>query len=474
MTVLERADLEHLLRHAGFGEEERTIERYWMRRFSTREEVIDAIVDYRANTKELKARSSSTDMELDWLDRMVGSKNPLEEKLQLFWHSHFATQAEGSGVTNYALAQQWNLIRNLQRGDFQELVMAVAKSPATIRFLDNESNRAGAPNENFAREVMELYTVGVQGGYTQADVAAAARAFTGWRHDGDMYRSAVFAFRERDHDTDPKTFGTLFGDQTISDMGVGDGEWVIRRLTETRAAAEFIAAKLWQFFAYPIPDLDPLNPPPQVLDLAGVYLTSGRSIAAVLRALFRHPEFWSATARRSGIKSPVELYISMRRLLRPKVNQKKMVWELTSMLRSMGQQLFNPPTVAGWDGHLAWITTASLALRYRLANRMATGRKGDVKFDPVKLFKKFEAPGAPRLSEAIVDRILRLLQLDEVSAGQRQAIADYLDTMSGGGPASTGTVQPGSFSFEAESEDVDAKLRGAFYLSLALPEFQLA
>jgi uncharacterized protein (DUF1800 family) len=218
-----------------------------MRRFETREEVIAAVVDNRADTKELKDRSDVADMQLDWLERMVESKSPLEEKLQLFWHGHFATQAEGAGVTTYTLAQQWNVIRALARADFQELVLAVAKTPATIRFLDNESNRAGSPNENFAREVMELYTVGVNGGYTQADVQAAARAFTGWRHDGDTYKNAVFAFRERDHDTDPKTFGPLFGDQTIADMGVGDGEWVIRRLTEARSCAEFIAQKLWQF-----------------------------------------------------------------------------------------------------------------------------------------------------------------------------------------------------------------------------------
>jgi uncharacterized protein (DUF1800 family) len=474
MTALEREDLEHLLRHAGFGEDERTLERYWGKRFRSREEVIDAIVDYKADAKALKSRSSATDLELEWLERMVASKSPLQEKLQLFWHSHFATQAEGAGVTIYSLVQQWSAIRALARGDFQALVMAVAKSPATIRFLDNESNRAGAPNENFAREVMELYTVGVHGGYTQDDVVSAARAFTGWRREGDMYKDAVFAFRERDHDTDEKSFGPLFGNQTIANMGVGDGEWVIQRLTETRACAEFLAAKLWQFFAYPMPGYDPAQPPAHVQDLANVYLASGRSIAEVLRALFNHPEFWSESARRSILKSPVELYVGMRRMLRPKVSQRKMIWELTGMLRGMGQSLFNPPTVAGWEGHLSWITTSSLALRYRLANRIATGREDEVRFDVRKLFRKFEAPGAPRFSEAVVDRVLRLLQLDQVSAAQREAMADYLDTPSGGGPNAAGTVVPGSFSLVEITEEIESKLRGAFYLALALPEYQLA
>jgi uncharacterized protein (DUF1800 family) len=474
MTALVREDLEHLLRHAGFGEDERTIERYWMKRFATREAAIDAVVDYRANTKGLKSADSSTDLELEWLDRMASSKSPLEEKLQLFWHSHFATQAEGAGVTIYSLLQQWSAIRALARGDFQALVMAVAKSPATIRFLDNESNRAGSPNENFAREVMELYTVGVHGGYTQDDVASAARAFTGWRREGDMYRDAVFAFRDRDHDTGEKSFGPLFGNQTIPNMGLGDGEWVIQRLTETRACAEFLAQKLWQFFGYPMPSFDPAHPPAHVQDLANVYLASGRSVAEVLRALFNHPEFWSETARRSVIKSPVEIYVGMRRMLRPQVSQKKIIWEITGLLRGMGQSLFNPPTVAGWDGHLHWITTASLALRYRLANRVATGRESDLRFDVLKLFRKFEASGAPRFSEAVVERVLRLLQLDRVSAAQRQAMADYLDTPSGNGPTTPGTVQPGSFSLVEITEEVEAKLRGVFYLALALPEYQLA
>ncbi|MBL8900764.1 MAG: DUF1800 domain-containing protein [Planctomycetes bacterium] len=474
MTALVREDLEHLLRHAGFGEDERTIERYWMKRFATREAAIDALVDYRANVKGLKSADSSTDLELEWLDRMAASKSPLEEKLQLFWHSHFATQAEGAGVTIYSLVQQWSAIRALARGDFQALVMAVAKSPATIRFLDNESNRAGAPNENFAREVMELYTVGIHGGYTQDDVVSAARAFTGWRREGDMYRDAVFAFRDRDHDTDPKSFGALFGDQTIPNMGLGDGEWVIQRLTETRACAEFLAQKLWQFFGYPMPSYDPAHPPAHVQDLANVYLASGRSVAEVLRALFNHPEFWSETARRSTIKSPVELYVGMRRMLRPKVSQKKIIWEITGLLRGMGQSLFNPPTVAGWDGHLHWITTASLALRYRLANRIATGRESDLSFDVLKLFRKFEAPAAPRFSEAVVERVLRLLQLDRVAAAQRQAMADYLDTPTGSGPSTPGTLQPGSFSLVEITEEVEAKLRGVFYLALALPEYQLA
>jgi uncharacterized protein (DUF1800 family) len=473
MTALVREDLEHLLRHAGFGEDERTIERYWLKRFATREAAIDAIVDYRADVKGLKGQDS-TDLELAWLDRMASSKSPLEEKLQLFWHSHFATQAEGAGVTIYSLLQQWSAIRALARGDFQALVMAVAKSPATIRFLDNESNRAGAPNENFAREVMELYTVGVHGGYTQDDVVAAARAFTGWRREGDMYRDAVFTFRDRDHDTDPKSFGPLFGDQTIGNLGVGDGEWVIQRLTETRACAEFLVQKLWQFFGYPMPGYDPAAPPAHVQDLANVYLSSGRSVAEVLRALFNHPEFWSETARRGTIKSPVELYIGMRRMLRPKVSQKQIIWEITGLLRAMGQSLFNPPTVAGWEGHLAWITTASLSLRYRLANRVATGRESDLRFDVLKLFRKFEAPPAPRFSEAVVERVLRLLQLDDISAGQREAIADYLDTPAGSGPSTPGSVEPGSFSLAEVDDEVEAKLRGAFYLALALPEYQLA
>ncbi len=287
-----------------------------------------------------------------WLDRMLRSPDPLQEKLTLFWHGHFATSAQ-KVQDSAAMWRQNQTFREHARGNFGALTKAVSRDPAMIFWLDLQQSHARQPNENFARELMELFTLG-EGHYTEADVTEAARAFTGYKvhpRDGD-FRFAAF-----DHDTGSK--------RLLGRTGNFGGDEVIDILLAQPACAPFIARKLWTFFAYE-------NPSPAIVDsLAGTLRGSRYELRPVLAEMFRSAEFYSERAHRTQIKSPLQWLVGTARTLEIDLPARPQF--TLNALRQLGQVPFVPPSVKGWDGGKAWISTASLLARYNVAGALLHG-----------------------------------------------------------------------------------------------------
>ena len=288
-----------------------------------------------------------------WLNRMATSSSPLQEKLTLFWHGHFATANYKVGDM-LLMYQQNALFRANATGNFRDLVHQMSLQPAMLLWLDNDPNVKGSPNENFARELMELFTLGVNQ-YTQDDVVSAARAWTG--HNVDYGATPrMYRFYPTRHDTGAKLF-----------MGTSqnwDGPDIITRILtvepQRSIAARFIAKKLWTFFAYP-------NPAPSVLDsLTTAFVSSTLDVKTLLRAIFLHPEFYSVTARQGLVRSPVEWVVACLRALGFTAADTNPQW----WLEEMGQQLFYPPNVAGWKNNAYWVNSTALWARADFARNL--------------------------------------------------------------------------------------------------------
>jgi uncharacterized protein (DUF1800 family) len=279
-----------------------------------------------------------------WLERMLRSRHPLEEKMTLFWHGHFATTEEK--LRDYRkIKQQLDTLRAGALGSFRDLLTAVAKDPAMLVFLDATHNVKGAPNENFGREVMELFTMGV-GNYTEDDIREAARAFTGWTND-----DLAFAFDASRHDDGEKRF--------LGRTGAFDGDDILRIILQQEQTANYIAAKIYRFFVRT--DLDPEF----ARRLGAVLREKDYEIAPFLTTLLLSQDFYSAASVATHIKSPTELIVSTYRKLGlstlPGVPDPYVVG------RTLGQVLLYPPTVAGWGEGRSWITPGLLFERGNFA-----------------------------------------------------------------------------------------------------------
>ncbi|MBV9971660.1 MAG: DUF1800 domain-containing protein, partial [Xanthobacteraceae bacterium] len=279
-----------------------------------------------------------------WADRMVASQRPLEEKMALFWHGHFATGEEK--VRDYRkMEQQLALFHRQATGNFRELLIDVARDPAMLVFLDAAENVKGAPNENFAREVMELFTMGV-GNYTEPDIREAARAFTGWIDD-----DLAFKVDAAKHDDGPKTF--------LGRTGNFDGVDILEIILAQEVTAEFIAAKLYRYFVR-----ENISPAMQA-QLGALLRENDYEIAPLLRTIFSSRDFYAAPSFDTRIKGPVELVVSTYRKLG--VKRLAGIPDLFVVSRELGQVLLNPPTVAGWAQGRAWITPGLLLARGNFA-----------------------------------------------------------------------------------------------------------
>ena len=280
-----------------------------------------------------------------WLERMVGGSQPLAEKLALFWHGHFAT-SEAKISDPVLMWKQYQLFRTNGAGAFRDLVLGVSRDVAMIRWLDGNSNRKGHANENYGRELQELFTLGI-GHYTEQDIREIARAFTGWGS-----RHHHFVFRARFHDDGEKTFH--------GKTGKFGGEDVVRILTELPRCAEFISEKLVRFFSH----LDPTKG--EVQQVSEAFTASGGDIKATLRALFRAPFFRSERSFRRLVRSPVEFCVGA---LRATGVQQVPPW-IHGALDRMGQILFRPPSVKGWTSGQGWLSSGGVVERLRLAQRI--------------------------------------------------------------------------------------------------------
>lgn len=363
-----------------------------------------------------------------WLKRMASGPRPLQEKLTLFWHGHFATSVDKVRDA-YLMWRQNELFRRLASGNWEEMLLFVGKDPAMLVWLDQAQSRKQHANENFAREVMELFALG-EGHYTEKDVTEAARALTGWSYDRAHQK---FIERPNWHDQGEKT---IFGK-----TGNFDGDDFLRMIVAQPQSARFIMAKLWRFFAGQ-------DPGPDLADaLAFELRAAGNNFKPVLRTMFLSQVFYSPTLIRNQVKSPVDWLVSSVRMLERELPPPLICWGLT---RNLGQDLFAPPNVKGWDGGLSWITTNTLLARYNeaavlvqgdmsmaagagalakrpgraqaLERRLQRLRPGGV--DVNKLFTEKERADSSSLAEALQTRFLQ----SRLTAKQEKALRDYLDS----------------------------------------------
>lgn len=292
--------------------------------------------------KDLR-RQSVEDIEnlnMAWLDEMINGNAQLREKVALFWHGHFACRV----INIYYQQLMLHEIRSNALGNFGDLLRAVSKSAAMLSFLNNQQNRKQHPNENFAREVMELFTLG-RGNYAEKDIKEAARAFTGWGFtlNGD------FVFRQFFHDSDIKNI--------LGKTGNFDGDDVLDILLEQKQTAFFIAKKMYKYFVNENTDNE------NIRWLAERFYNSNYEIKTLLKDIFTSNWFYDAENIGAKIKSPVELFVGIRRILPMNVENEKI---LLLYQKALGQVLFYPPNVAGWPGGKNWIDSSSLMMRLRL------------------------------------------------------------------------------------------------------------
>lgn len=282
-----------------------------------------------------------------WLDRMVRTPRPLEEKLTLFWHGHFATSEEK--LRDYRkIALQIETLRAHATGNFGDLLVAIAKDPAMLVFLDAAQNVKGAPNENFGREVMELFTMGV-GNYTEDDIREAARAFTGWGND-----DLSFVIDPDKHDAGPKRF--------LGREGNFAGEDILRIILEQKQTAIYIASKLYRFFVR-----EEISP--AFAETLGSLLRDNRyEIAPFLRTIFLSEDFYAEPSVATHIKSPTELIVSTYRKLG--LGELPGIPDPYTVSKTLGQILLYPPTVAGWSQGRSWITPGLLFERANFAREV--------------------------------------------------------------------------------------------------------
>jgi len=281
-----------------------------------------------------------------WLNRMAQTPNPLREKLTLFWHGNFATSVQKVKQA-YLMWQQNETLRQYALGNFGDLAKAISRDPAMMIYLDTRESKKEHPNENFARELMELFTLGI-GNYSEDDIQNSARAFTGYKINpkDDTFRYAPFQ-----HDDGVKTF---FGQS-----GKFGGDDIINLILQKPACAQFIMRKMWAFFAYENPG------PALVAQLGGSFYGHQYEIKPMLAEIFHSAEFYSQRAVRMQIKSPVQWLVQTSKILDAGLPPPLVA---VNALRQMGQMPFAPPNVKGWDGGRAWITTSTLLFRYNLSN----------------------------------------------------------------------------------------------------------
>lgn len=443
----ERQRVQHLLRRAGWGYSAAELDEYVALGL---EGAVDRLLDPEAIDDSAAAETIEALIEEDprekrgaligsWYLRLLTTRRPLLERMTYFWHDHFAT-AIHKVRSPAAMQVQNETLRRLALGDFRDLLQAIARDPAMMVWLDNRTNVKDAPNENYARELLELHTLGEGVSYGEKDIKEAARALTGWVVDGARRTKGDPAARfvRRRHDGGPKTFLGVTGTLDDSD--------IVEILAGRAETAEYIGRKLWRFFAVP-------DPAPELIDRTTLaYFESDRSVREVVRTILLSEEMYSPAAYRWRVKSPVELVIGAERAL-----------ELSAPLRSeprqseaMGQLLFDPPNPAGWPEGGAWINSNTILGRANYANELTRSRRRRAVVDPEALVRRHGASGS---AAEVADFLLDLLVGGDVDERTRELLVAHLG---------------GEHHFDLDAAAADGSLAGAVYLVLTMPLAQLA
>ena len=373
-----------------------------------------------------------------WLYRLVSTNDPLREKMTLFWHGIFAT-GYAKVTVGKVLTDQIRMFRNLGMGSFKSLLLELSKNPAMIIWLDNVDNHNGAINENYGRELLELFSLGV-GNYTEEDVKEASRAFTGWTVANTEYtkqlavRNSIwpygkiawrYEYHGEDHDDGEKTF--------LGETGRFNGEDILDIICRQPATARFIARHMYHFFVAdepPVPQWPYESPrdPEAIEMLAQAYFDSDYDIRSMLRVLFNSDFFQSEERRYGKVKSPVELVTGVIRLTEEFDGPSIEIGDRNSQMSFMGQQLLNPPSVEGWHQGVEWIETGSLIDRLNFAAQQL----GDLEKPGVKSMVRniLRDESGPISAERLVDKCLDQLGAIEVSPDTKSALVRFASSQS--------------------------------------------
>lgn len=479
MVAISYDDAAHLIRRMGFGGSPDEIDDLASR---GREGAVDYLLNYRdidnRELEELLSRSFdfSNPFELGrfnpgeirrwWLTRMVHTRRQFEEKLTLFWHNHFATA--NSKVPELLMFIQNLTLRREALSRFDDLLLRIAQDPGMLVWLDGVTNVIGSPNENFARELQELFTMGItdavtgESNYTEDDVKEIARAFTGWKFSLPRSSSNPFDFPffintiEHDH-----TAKTIYG-RTASFTG----EDVITIVAGRRATARYLVKKIFEFFVHPLPGDS--NDRVIIEKFADIYERSNHSMAALFREIFVSDEFFGQRARFSLVKSPVELIVGAIRMLGgqydPGARRRNESSNLLPGLSAlMGQDIFNPPDVAGWALNLGWINTAALLLRFNFADLLVINRNNNPDVADFWLSQEQLRRQTRASAKKTVKRFLSVLGPLPVSQTTFAALKEYLISNDSGEKVG----------FAPDEITIDKKVRGLAHQIMCLPAFQM-
>ncbi|MCH8274788.1 MAG: DUF1800 domain-containing protein [Armatimonadetes bacterium] len=450
-AMTERERIAHILRRFGLGASRAELDFYEklgvegaldrLINYEKHDEGFDVSVWEFANRNNDRINLAPPHVVQWWTLRMLVTERPLQEKLTLFWHDHFAISGSkvGAGPMIHLYLET---LRKNANGNFHTMLKDISRDPAMILWLDSNTNVRGKPNENFAREVMELFTLGVDGGYTEKDIQEAARAFTGWafRRAGPPRRRrrqptleeqleaikkgepfVEFFFRAALHDNGTKT--------VLGNTGRFGGDDILGILVAREETARYVTTKLWEWFAYPEPEK-------KVQDkLVRTYLDNGFEIKPILRTIAESDEFWSEKCVRKQVKNPVDFTVALCRQfgLGPQILQfrradagpttqlprevRGLPGAVAQMLNKQGMSLLYPPDVAGWDWGTAWISSATMVERIQLSQTLFNQRRGGVA--PI-VSQAIQSEFSPGGSEEVVDAVLDLV--DAKLTGDRKSV----------------------------------------------------
>lgn len=376
----------HLFRRIGFGATQAELDAALQK---TPTQVVDELLDaeepagFRLEMKSLAdsalATGNVTQLSAWWAYRMLATPAQALEKTTLFWHGHFATSAEKVTEGQLMLTQN-ELLRRYAFGDFSQMLLEISRDAAMLIYLDSATNRKAHPNENYAREIMELFCLG-EGNYSENDIRELARCFTGWE-----VRRGEFRFNRFQHDNGTKSI--------LGKTGEFGGEDGVRIVLEQKSAPEFLVSKLIRYFVMD----EPAASPELIAPLAKEMRDSGMKIRPVLRRILTSQLFYSQVAMGRKIKSPVEMAIGLLRSLEGTTNS----FELAESLQELGQGLLYPPSVKGWDGGRTWINSSTLLGRSNLVLELITHEK--TRFGRTSL-KQYLASRKVTQPRAIIDHL---------------------------------------------------------------------
>ncbi len=399
------------LRRARQGGDETVVERFRQRR----------------QARQRADRTQVAELRRWWLTRLIETDRPLQEKLALFWHGHFATNYR-SIEDSYHMFMQNQLFRRQASGNFKTLVHQIIRDPAMLRYLNNNQNRREQPNENLARELMELFTLGEGNGYTEDDIKQGARALTGYTYYDDQFIDLHSRQYEQLHDPGPK--------RILGKIGNFNGDDFVDIIFTLDYVSEFICWKLYRFFVNDLPGVPQENAQAFILKLARLFRDRNYQMKPLLRTIFKSEHFYDEVNMASQIKSPIQLIVQAIRSLRTPARS---LDTLLGAAARMGQSLIYPPSVKGWDGGRAWINTSTLFVRQNLTIYLLTGRRPDAYawqtdgsvYDAMHLIEHLRTPPDPIDVRDAVTYLLRFNLGTEAQPERVESLVRFVNARGG-------------------------------------------